>query len=189
MLEIYLIRHGETAWSKKGHHTGLTDIPLTEDGKKECRALYQKIKDIHFDTVYCSPLIRAKQTCEICHLLEKATISSDLLEWNYGDYEGMTSKQIHLIDPNWMVFSKDPRNGETSHQVEARADRMIGELLKLDGRVAIFSSGHFLRAFAARWLCFPVSYGMYFSLRTATHSILSFENGNQVIESWGIPPI
>ena len=188
MLKIYLIRHGETAWSKLGHHTGLTDIPLTDDGKKESEVLYHKIKGLNFTAIYCSPLQRAKQTCQICHLLEKAQISSDLLEWNYGDYEGKTSKEIHLIDPGWMVFTKDPKNGETSHQVGIRADRMIKELLKCEGNVAIFSSGHFLRAFAARWLCFPVSYGMYFKLSTASYSVLSFENENQVIETWGITP-
>ncbi len=189
MLEIYLIRHGETAWSKVGRHTGITDIPLTEEGKKECEGLYRKIQDIKFNTIYCSPLERAKQTCEICHLLDKAQISSDLLEWDYGDYDGMTSKEVHLTDPNWTIFSKDPKNGETSHQVGVRADRMIKEVLKLEGKVAIFSSGHFLRALAARWLSLPVSCGMYFAFSTAEHAILSFENGNQVVKSWGIPPL
>jgi len=187
MLKIYLIRHGGTAWSKTGHHTGLTDLPLTEEGEKECKELYNKIKHVDFNTVYCSPLQRAKKTCELCHCMDKAIITSDLLEWDYGDYEGMTSQEIGLIDPCWTVFSKDPKNGETSHQVGLRADRMIKEILTLDGNIAIFSSSHFLRAFVARWLGFPVSCGMYFTLSTASHAVLSFEHTNPVVERWGVP--
>lgn len=190
MLEIYLLRHGETKWSKSGQHTGLTDIPLTEDGEKQVENLYKTIKEIKFDAVYSSPLQRVKRTCEICHLLQDAIITKDLLEWDYGEYEGLTSKEIHLTDPAWTIFTKDPKKGETAHQIEERADRLIAELLKhKDGKIALFSSGHFLRSFTARWLGFPVSFGAYFTLSTATLSILSFEHGNQVIKTWNSVPV
>jgi broad specificity phosphatase PhoE len=184
MLTIYLVRHGETKWSKALKHTGLTDIPLTEEGEGQVSHLYEFIKNITFEKVFCSPLIRAKRTCEICNLLKDAIITNDLLEWDYGKYEGLTSSEIHKMDPNWSVFFKDPKGGETSLQVQKRADHLMEELLKLDGNVVLFSSGHFLRAFTARWLSFPISYGAYFMLSTASLSVLSFEHGNQVITSW-----
>lgn len=188
MLEIYILRHGETEWSKSGQHTGLTDIPLIDEGVKQAKALKKALSGIEFDKVFCSPLLRAKQTCQQCGLLDGAVINSDLLEWDYGDYEGMTTHQIHNSDPSWTVFTKDPKNGETSMQVEARADRLIEEAKKYDGKIAFFSSGHFSRALAARWLGFPVSHGRYFKLSPATFSILSFEHDYQVIKSWNNVP-
>ena len=184
MAEIYLLRHGETQWSKSGQHTGLTDIPLTDNGIKQSLDLKKMIAHEEFEAVFCSPLERAKQTCKNCNLLDKAIITNDLLEWNYGDYEGITSKEIHEHDPKWTIFTKDPPNGETSIQVANRADRLIKESSKYEGKVAFFSSGHFLRALAARWLGFPVSFGAYLTLSTASLSILSFEHDNRVIQEW-----
>jgi broad specificity phosphatase PhoE len=186
MLTIYLLRHGETKWTILGKHTGLTDIPLTQEGEKQVSNLYEVIKNIPFEKVFCSPLVRAKKTCEICHLLEGAIITNDLLEWNYGDYEGLTSQDIHKTDPNWTVFSKDPKGGETKASIAKRADHLIEEFLKLDGNVALFSSGHFLRAFTARWLKFPVSFGEHLLLSTASVSVLSFEHNNRIIKSWNL---
>ncbi|MCH9621397.1 MAG: Acid phosphatase [Chlamydiia bacterium] len=183
MKELYLFRHGETEWSKSGQHTGLTDIPLIDEGITQAKALKKIVKGLTFNKVYCSPLTRVKSTCEYCGLLDKAIINSDLLEWDYGDYEGITTKEIHKIDPNWTVFTKDPKNGETSYEVEVRADRLIKEALKQEGRVAFFSSGHFSRSLIARWLNFPVSHGRYFALSPASYSILSFEHDYQVIKS------
>jgi len=188
MVEIYLIRHGETKWSLSGHHTGLTDIPLTDNGIAQAKALQSAISKVPFKLVYCSPLQRAKQTCEVCNLLDRAIINSDLVEWDYGDYEGLTTKQIHEIDPNWSVFTKDPKNGESFHHVQMRADRMISELQKLDGPVAVFSSGHFLRVLASRWCGFPTSYGRYLLLSTASISVLSIESDIQVIKHWNVLP-
>jgi broad specificity phosphatase PhoE len=188
MLEIYLFRHGETEWSKTGKHTGLTDIPLTKDGVIQAKNLVKLVKGVEFNEVYCSPLERAKETCKALYLLDNAVITSDLLEWNYGDYEGMTSKEIHKSDPNWTIFNSDPKNGETSESVRNRAEKMQKLIRGKKGKIAIFSSGHFLRCFGAHWLGFPVTYGRYFTLSTASLSILSFEHGNQVIKSWNNLP-
>ena len=189
MLEIYLFRHGETEWTKSMKHTGLTDIPLTENGIKQAKNLSKLVKGVEFDSVYCSPLERAKETCNALNLLDKAIITPDLLEWDYGDYEGLTTKEIQKTHPNWTIFNADPKNGETSKSIRDRADRLMKILLKQkDGKIALFSSGHFSRAFGAHWLGFPVTYGRYFTLSTASLSVLSFEHGNQVIKSWNNLP-
>ncbi|MCH9812063.1 histidine phosphatase family protein, partial [bacterium] len=173
MLEIYLFRHGETEWSKSGKHTGLTDLPLTKEGVEQAKALAKLVKGVKFEAVYCSPLERAKETCKALKLLDSAIINSDLLEWDYGSYEGKTSKEIQKFHPGWTIFNADPIGGETSEQVRDRADRLMKELLKYDGKIALFSSGHFLRCFVAHWLGFPITYGRFFPLSTASLSILS----------------
>ena len=183
MKKLYIIRHGETEWSKSGQHTGLTDIPLIDEGIDQAKCLKKALKGLEFDKVYCSPLQRVKETCEIAGFLDNAIINSDLLEWDYGAYEGLTSKEIHKTDPTWTVFTKDPKNGETSYQIEQRADRLIEAAKKEEGDVAFFSSGHFSRALIARWLNFPVSHGRYFALSPASITILSFEHDYQVIRS------
>lgn len=184
MQKIYLLRHGQTEWSKSMKHTGLTDIPLIEEGVHQADTLFSAIKDIKFEAVYCSSLQRAKQTCERCKLLQEAIIDDDLLEWDYGDYEGITSKEIHKTNPGWTIFNQDPKNGETAAQVAKRADSIILKALSHKGDVALFSSGHFLRSLGARWLSQDVSFGAYLTLSTASLCVLSFEHDNQVIHSW-----
>jgi probable phosphoglycerate mutase len=186
MRNLYLIRHGETLWSLSGQHTGLTDIPLTAKGREEAEVLKKKLLGHTFEKVICSPLIRAKETCQICGLLPAAQISPDALEWNYGNYEGLTTAQIHLQDPHWTVFTKGGPNGESPTDVEKRAERLIASVSQGSGDVAIFSSAHFLRALAARWLKLPIKNGECFLLSTASLSILGYERENPVIITWNV---
>lgn len=181
---VYLLRHGETAWSLSGQHTGLTDIPLTRNGRKEARVLKKSLKGVRFDHVLCSPLIRARETCDIVGYETEAVFDRDLVEWDYGDYEGLTSEEIQKTNPGWTVFTCDPPNGETSKEVEARADRVIQKVLNLEGTVAIFSSGHFSRVLGARWLGLPYFYGGNLLFSTGRKSILGFEKGLQAFVSW-----
>jgi len=184
LKNIYLLRHGETEWTQLGRHTGLTDIPLTANGKKEAKKLGKSLQKISFDTILCSPLKRAHNTAEIAFSRETIVIDNDLVEWDYGDYEGMTSQEIQKRNPGWNVFTKDTPNGESREAVERRADRVIERILHLSGTVAIISSGHFCRALGVRWLKLPVSYGQYFILSTASKSILGFEHEHPAIQCW-----
>ena len=181
---IFLFRHGETEWSLAGRHTGLTDIPLTKNGRKEAKLLAKSLKKIQFDHVLCSPLIRAKETCAIAGFESIAYYDNDLVEWNYGEYEGKTTQEIRAIDPGWTIFSKDPPGGETAIEIGQRADRVIRKLLSLDKRVAVFSSAHFSRVLGARWMGLPVKSGQQLLSNTASKSILGFEYGYQTIIRW-----
>ena len=181
---LYLIRHGQTQWSKAGKHTGLTDIPLTKEGQKEARALGQSLKNISFSHVFCSPLLRVVQTASIAGLSANMTIDPDLVEINYGDFEGITSKEIKEIDPMWGAFIKDCPNGETLDQIKTRADRVIARVLELEGNVVVASSGHFSRVLGTRWIQQQVSFAKHLFLSTASKSVLSFEHSNRVIQSW-----
>jgi len=184
LKQVYILRHGETEWTLSKKHTGLTDIPLTKNGQKEAKLLGKSLRKLKFDHVFCSPLLRAKETCQIAGLDEFVFYDSDLVEWNYGDYEGKTSTEIHQENPDWTVFSQDPPNGERAQEVGARADRVIQKLLGLDGNVAIVSSGHFSRVLGARWMGLPVSAGENLLLSTASKSILTFSHGYQAIKTW-----
>lgn len=181
---IYLIRHGETEWTHLKKHTGLTDIPLTSEGREQAKWLKEKLSQKKFKKVLCSPLLRAKETCEITGLLNSAEFDPDLVEWDYGDYEGKTTAEIREIDPKWTIFSKGAPNGESVGDVGARALRVIAKARAVSGDVAIFSSGHFLRTLAARWLHKPVSEGKYYLLSTASVSVLGFERETPVLVSW-----
>jgi broad specificity phosphatase PhoE len=181
---IYLIRHGQTAWSESGQHTGLTDIPLTENGKSEAAKLKKRLNSLSFKKVICSPLMRAKETCQICGFLSQAEINNDALEWNYGKYEGLTTSQIHAHDPDWNVFTKGCPGGESLSDVEKRALHLIATVKKVQGDVAIFSSGHFLRAFATLWIGLPIQRGTSFFLSTASLSILGYERETPVFITW-----
>jgi probable phosphoglycerate mutase len=150
--KVLLIRHGETEWSLGGQHTGMTDIPLTENGRSVARRLKPILADQTFALVLTSPLRRARETCELAGLIERAEIDRDLVESNYGDYEGLTPQQIHALRPGWMVFTDGCPGGETPEQVEARIDRVIPKIRTVAGNVAVFGHGHLIRAFAARWL-------------------------------------
>jgi len=182
--KVYLIRHGETEWTEEKKHTGLTDIPLTDEGRLQAQWLTAKFKEVKLKKVLCSPLIRASETCEIAGYREDAEIDSDLVEWDYGDFEGLTTAEIREKIPKWTIFAKGAPNGESVGDVSARAGRVISRIRSISGDVAIFSSGHFLRALGARWLQLPVSEGRLFSLSTASVSVLGYERSNPVLISW-----
>ena len=148
---VFVIRHGETAWSLSGQHTGTTDIPLTENGRARARRLRPILAKEAFQLVLTSPLGRARETCELAGLGARAALEPDLKEWNYGDYEGLSSEQIHLKQPGWMVFRDGCPGGESPEQVAARVDHLIGRVRAADGDVALFAHGHLLRVLAARW--------------------------------------
>jgi probable phosphoglycerate mutase len=171
---IYLARHGETAWSLSGQHTGLTDIPLTERGERNARRLGQRLRGLAFSHVLTSPLQRARRTCELAGFA--AVVDPDLVEWNYGDYEGLTSAAIHAKRPNWELFRDGCPGGESVHAIGVRADRVVTRLRGLHGNVLVFSSGHFLRVLVARWCDLEAAAGRHFLLGTAALSVLSYEH-------------
>jgi broad specificity phosphatase PhoE len=176
LADVYLVRHGETQWSLSGQHTGLTDIPLTAGGEEQARWLQRRLRDVTFTKVFTSPLQRAMRTCEIAGYAPAAEVDRDLLEWNYGDYEGKKRSEILASRPGWIVFRDGCPNGESPAEVGARADRIIARVRQVDGRVALFSSGHFLRTLIARWIGLPPSGGGFFKLGTAALSILGFDH-------------
>jgi probable phosphoglycerate mutase len=185
--KVLLIRHGETEWSLSGKHTGMTDIPLTENGRNAARQLKPILRDQTFALVLTSPLRRARETCELAGLIERAEIDRDLVEWNYGDYEGLTPQQIHGVRPGWTVFTDGCPGGETPEQVEARIDRVITRIRSVAGNVAVFGHGHLIRAFAARWLGLRASEGRFFLLDPATVNVVSYYRDIPAIKRWNAP--
>jgi len=183
---VYLARHGETAWSLSGQHTGLTDLPLTERGQRNAFALGERLKGMTFAKVFTSPLQRATLTCKLAGFGEVAEVDPDLVEWNYGQYEGLTSAEILAKRPDWQMFRDGCPGGESPEQVAARADRIVGRVRAIPGDVLLFSSGHFLRTLAARWLALDAGGGRYFLLSTASLSMLSYERNlsRPVIGLW-----
>jgi probable phosphoglycerate mutase len=183
---VYLARHGETAWSLSGQHTGLTDLPLTERGERNARRLGERLKGLHFARVFTSPLQRAARTCALAGFGDRAEIDPDLVEWNYGEYEGRRSDEIHKERPDWNLFRDGCPGGESIAQVGARADRVLARLRAVEGNVLVFSSGHFLRVLAARWLGLEPSGGRYFLLSTAALSIVGYEHnkGEPAVRLW-----
>jgi probable phosphoglycerate mutase len=173
---VYLARHGETAWSRSGQHTSFTDLPLDERGEEEARRLGQRLAGLVFAKVFTSPLKRAARTCEVAGFKAVAETDPDLTEWNYGKYEGRRSVEIHAEVPDWDLFRDGGPGGESPAEVGARADRVVGRVRAVHGDVLIFSSGHFLRVLAARWLGLEPGAARYFMLHTASVSILGFEN-------------
>lgn len=173
---IFLARHGETAWTITGQHTGRTDIPLTERGERNARRLGKRLEGISFSQFLTSPLRRASRTCELAGFAQSVQVNADLLEWDYGEYEGRTSAQIRAIAPEWDLFRDGCPGGETPWDVAARADRVVQRVRHVGGDVLIFSSGHFLRVMAARWLGLEPAAGRYFLLGTASLSALSYEH-------------
>jgi len=182
--EVYLIRHGETEWSLNGRHTGITEIPLTENGRNLAKRLAPVLATERFALVLTSPLERARKTCELAGLGAHAEIDRDLMEWNYGEYEGLTPKQIDAQAPGWMIFTDGCPRGESPAQVSARADRLVARVRSVEGDVALFAHGHVFRVFAARWLELPARAGCHFLLDTATLSILSYYRNLQAIRRW-----
>jgi len=183
---VYLARHGETAWTLTGQHTGLTDLPLTERGERNARRLEERLRGVTFAKVFTSPLQRATRTCELAGFGAVAEIDRDLLEWNYGEYEGRRSIDIHKEHPDWQLFRDGCPGGESPSEVGARADRAVKRMRGVKGDVLLFSSGHFLRVFAARWLGLDAAFGRYFLLSTASLSALGYEHNlsEPVIRLW-----
>jgi probable phosphoglycerate mutase len=173
---LYLIRHGETAWSLTGQHTGRTDVPLTEQGEQDARELAERLQPVSFNRVFTSPRKRARRTCELVGLDAVAEIEPDLAEWDYGDYEGQRSVDIRKERPDWNLFRDGCPRGESPAQISERADRVIARLRALEENIAIFSHGHFGRVLAARWIGLPVGQAQHFLLNTASLSILGYEH-------------
>jgi broad specificity phosphatase PhoE len=184
---VFLIRHGETEWSLSGQHTGMTNIPLTENGRSLARELAPILAKVNFARVFTSPLQRARETCELAGLGERAEIDRGLLEWNYGEYEGLTSKEIDAKAPGWVLFRDGCPGGETAEDVGVRADRVIERVRSVERDVVLFAHGHFFRVYAARWIGLPAAAGSHFLLDTATLSVLGYYRGVPAIKRWNAP--
>ena len=188
---VYLARHGETAWTVSGQHTGLTDLPLNERGERNARCLEVRLRGLAFARVFTSPLQRAMRTCELAGFRSVAEVDRDLVEWDYGAYEGRRTVDIHAERPDWQLFRDGCPGGESPEQVGARADRVARRVRAVAGNVLLFSSGHFLRTFAARWLALEPAAGGRFLLGTASLSVLGYEHtlSQPAIQLWNeIPP-
>jgi probable phosphoglycerate mutase len=183
---LWLVRHGETEWSATGKHTGSTDVPLTEAGRAAASALAKMLADQSYALVLTSPLSRARDTCALAGLGDHAVVTEDLREWDYGEYEGLTTAEIRKRVPSWTVFTNDCPGGETPEQVAARADRVIALARDTDGEAIAFSHGHLLRVLAARWVGLPPQAGAHLALATASVSVLGWERNVPVISSWDL---
>jgi probable phosphoglycerate mutase len=188
-LRVFAIRHGETAWSLSGQHTGTTDIPLTDNGRRLATRLRPRLARESFALVLSSPLQRARETCKLSGLAHAAIIDGDLVEWNYGKYEGLTPAQIHAAAPGWLIFRDGCPGGETPTDVGARVDRVIALARDADGDVALFAHGHVLRVLAARWLGLPPGAGQHFLLGTGTLNVLGYYRDVPAIETWNAPAV
>ncbi len=173
---VYLARHGETAWSLSGQHTGRTDLPLTARGECNARRLGERLKDLQFVRVFTSPLQRARRTSELAGFGQRAEVDNDLVEWDYGEYEGLRTADIRVKRPDWELFRDGFPGGETFAQIGARADRVVARVRSVDGAVLLFSSAHFLRVLAARWLGLEPQGARLFLLGTASLSTLTYEH-------------
>ena len=180
--EIWLVRHGETEWSRSGQHTSRTDLPLTADGERRARELGQLLSGRHFAQVFASPRRRALDTCRLAGY--SAEVLDDLSEWDYGDYEGRTTAEIQKEVPGWIIWNGAVPNGETAEQVGARADRVIERAVSAGGDVALFGHGHMLRVLAARWIGLEASGGRLLALSTGSVSVLGYEREMRVIRLW-----
>jgi probable phosphoglycerate mutase len=185
--DVWLIRHGETEWSRSGRHTGLTDLPLTAAGRRAARSLAPVLTRESFALVLTSPRQRARETCELAGLGDRARVDPDLVEWNYGEYEGLTSVEIRGRSPGWLLFTDGAPGGERPEDVSRRVDRVIGQARVAPGNVAIFAHGHLLRSLAARWLGWPVAAGQHFLLDTGTVNVLSVYREAPAIRCWNAP--
>ncbi len=186
--QIVLVRHGETEWSLSGQHTGRTDIPLTPNGERGAVVAGEYLSRWEFSLVLTSPLQRARETCRLAGLGDQAHVRDDLLEWDYGEYEGRSTADIREDRPGWSIFDDGVVGGETVDQVGERTDRVIAEAVAAGGRVALFAHGHVLRILTARWLGLEARGGRLFALDPATISILGYERETHVISAWNIAP-
>lgn len=185
---VVIVRHGETEWSRDGRHTGRTDLPLTADGERQAEELATPLRAWQFALVLSSPLQRALETCRLAGYGAKAQMRPELVEWDYGRYEGLTSRQIAEQNPGWSLWRDGGPDGETPADVGRRVDRVIAEVRQVAGDVLIFAHGHVLRVLTARWLEEPPSGGRHYALQTATLSVLGYEHQNPVISRWNLPP-
>ncbi|MGI9155121.1 MAG: histidine phosphatase family protein [Marmoricola sp.] len=181
--ELWLVRHGETEWSRDGRHTSVTDVPLTDNGVEVATILRERLAGVHFDLVLTSPPQRARRTAELAGFPD-AEVDDDLAEWAYGDYEGVTTKQIREQVPGWTVWTHPCPGGETAEEVSTRLDRVVGRVRAHGGRCLAFGHGHASRGLAARWLDQPVQEGRLFQLDTSTVSVLAFERESPVVRCW-----
>jgi broad specificity phosphatase PhoE len=191
-LQIYLVRHADTAWSLTGQHTGRTDLPLTAEGETAARALAQRLRGVPFSSVFAGPSERARRTCEFAGLGAAPEIEPDLGEWDYGAYEGRRTTEIHQKRPRWNIFADGCPDGESPAQVTERADQLIARLRGLEGNVALFTHGHFGRVLGVRWIGLPVVDGQRFLLGPAAFSVLGFDHERSeepVIVLWNCGPM
>jgi broad specificity phosphatase PhoE len=187
VMSVFAIRHGETDWSLTGRHTGTTDIPLTDNGRRLAELLRPALSRRAFALVLSSPRQRARETCALAGAAARAIIDPDLVEWNYGDFEGLTPREIDRQAPGWLIFRDGCPGGETPEQVGARADRVIARARGAAGDVALFAHGHVLRVLGARWLGLPAGAGQHFLLDTGTVSVLADYHGIPALRTWNAP--
>jgi probable phosphoglycerate mutase len=188
-MSVLAIRHGETEWSLNGRHTGTTDVPLTDHGRRLAERLRPALSGRPFALVLVSPLGRARETCALAGVAARAIVEPDLVEWNYGTYEGLTPAQIHEQAPGWLIFRDGCPGGETPGDVGARADRVIARARAAEGDVALFAHGHVLRVLVARWLGLPPGAGQHFLLDTGTLSVLDHYRGIPALKTWNAPVV
>jgi broad specificity phosphatase PhoE len=186
-VNTFVMRHGETAWSVSGRHTGTTDLPLTENGRRLAQRLRPVLAREAIVRAFASPMRRARETCELAGLGNAAVIDPDLAEWNYGEFEGLTPKQIHEKAPDWLIFRDGCPGGEMPEQVGVRVDRVIARVRAVDGNVALFAHGHVLRVFVARWIGLPPGAGQHFLLDTGTLCVLSHYYELPAVRVWNGP--
>ncbi|MDQ6835753.1 MAG: histidine phosphatase family protein [Actinomycetota bacterium] len=181
---IFIVRHGQTEWSANGRHTSRTDVPLTDAGRQDAAALRGRLGGEEFGLVLCSPLRRARETCELAGFASRSELCDDLREWSYGDYEGLTTPQIHERDPDWNLWRDGCPGGETPAEVAERVDRVLDRFGATTGQGLAFAHGHILRALTARWLEMEVAAGARFKLSAGAVGVLGHEHGNQVLDAW-----
>ena len=186
-MNVFAIRHGETAWSRSGQHTGTTDIPLTDNGRRLAERMRPVLATNAFGLVLCSPMQRARETCELAGLGDQAVIDADLVEWNYGEYEGLTPKQVEETAPDWLIFRDGCPGGETPEHVGVRVDRVIARSRAVEGDTALFAHGHVLRVFVARWIGLPPGGGQHFLLNTGTLCVLGYYHDIPAVRIWNGP--
>ena len=186
-MEAVLVRHGETEWSRDGRHTGRTDIPLTDVGQRQAERLDDALREWSMTRVLSSPLGRALDTCRLAGFGDRAELRDALLEWDYGEYEGLTTAQIRELRPGWMLWRDGCPGGESAADVGARLEPIVAELKASDGDMALFAHGHVLRVLAARWVESPPEFGARMWLATATISVLGFERETAAIRRWNAP--
>ena len=182
--ELWLVRHGETEWSASGRHTGTTDIELSEAGRRHAGALRERLAGVEFARVLTSPLKRARVTCELAGLADRAEVVSDLVEWDYGEDEGLTTAEIREERPGWTVWREGPRGGETAEEVGRRADRVIEMVGDPDGPVVAFAHGHLCRVVGARWIGLPPAEGIRLTLSTAAVCVLGYDRETRAVVRW-----
>lgn len=182
--EVVLVRHGETEWSRDGKHTGRTDVPLTERGREQARAIADALRDRRFELALTSPLARALETCRLAGFGDVAVVRDELREWDYGAHEGRTTADIRKERPGWTLWRDGVPEGEAIAEISARVDRVLADVRRVPGDVVVFAHGHVLRVLAARWLDLETDAGRLFALDTATMSVLGYERETSVIRIW-----